>query len=159
MEKKFDVIVVGGGPAGIGASISAARSGVRTLLIERYGFLGGTTTISLVNAIYGIQLTGLGGIVEKIRTKLKEQGAVREFSLHDKELPYAFFEDQGGVDVEEYKFLVLDLIEEAEVELLLHSFVIGVLKADGVIVHNKSGCQEYFSSMVVDGTGDGDVAA
>ena len=66
---EVDVLVVGGGPAGIGASIAAARNGANTLLVEQYGFLGGMWTAGLVNPIFDAELKG--GIIEELISRLK----------------------------------------------------------------------------------------
>ena len=60
----YDVIVVGGGPAGIGAAITAGRKGLKTLVIERYGFFGGTWTAALVNPFF--DTANKGGLVKEL---------------------------------------------------------------------------------------------
>lgn len=73
VHDKYDVIVAGGGPAGIGAAIAAARNGVKTLLVDRYGFLGGMWTVGLINPLFDHR--NKGGILEEMIEHLKERGA------------------------------------------------------------------------------------
>ena len=68
----YDVIVVGGGPAGIGTAITAGRKGLKTLIIERYGFFGGTWTASLVNPFF--DYANKDGLVKEITTELALHG-------------------------------------------------------------------------------------
>lgn len=147
---RYDVIVAGGGPAGTGAAISAARLGKKVLLIERYGFLGGNWTAALVNPFPYVQYEERGGIVHEIVNRLKAEGA------------------WGGwidrcFDFEAMKRLLDTMMIEAGVDLLLHSWVADVVKDDnqvtGVIVENKSGRGAWLADVVIDCTGDGDAAA
>ena len=77
--READVVVVGGGPGGCAAAIAAARNGAKTILVERYGHLGGMATGGLVNIIpnladiYGVQ--GIGGFCQEYITRLKNRGA------------------------------------------------------------------------------------
>lgn len=152
-----DVVVCGGGPAGIGAALSAARNGAKTVLIERYGFLGGMGTAGLVSSFaYGYHdkkrfITG--GIFQEVRQKLYEREAL------------IMTERKGWepFNPEMYKILAYELLQEAGVILLCHTLVVDVVQEKGrikaVIIESKAGRQAIIGNMYVDATGDGDVAA
>src|SRR5262252_2266157 len=160
---RADVIVVGGGVAGVAAAIAAARTGVDTLLIERYGALGGNLTIGLLEASMsfhdrqGRQL--IGGIPDEIIRRLKEAGGTVGHVVDD--VGYA-----GTVtpyDPEELKMVCLEMTQEAGVRLLLHTWVVRAIR-DGtqlqaIIIENKSGRQVIEAKIFVDCSGDADVAA
>lgn len=158
----YDVAVLGGGPAGITAALAAARSGARTILVERYGFLGGMSTLALVypwmsfHAASGEQV--IQGIPQEIVDRLKERGA-SPGHLRD---TIGFVYSLTPYNAEAYKVLVLEMLEEAGVELLLHSFVTAAettgKRIDKVIVNHKSGQSEIKANVFIDATGDGDVA-
>ena len=74
LDRSYDVIVLGGGSAGIGAAIGAARSGAQTLLVERYGFLGGMATAGMVGTICGLFRSGTSS------PKLVTEGFGAEFA-------------------------------------------------------------------------------
>jgi hypothetical protein len=162
MQKK-DVIVVGGGPTGIAASVAAARCGAKTLLIERYGFLGGMTTAGLVSHWDPIELMEITGIARELYHLLKERKGVRDFPYQTIEMPFTYWEAGCGIDAEIYKYTVMEVVKNAGVELLLHAFVTDVIKhgnqLQGVIVQSKSGKQGLYGTVIVDATGDGDVGA
>lgn len=153
---QVDVLVAGGGPAGIAAAIAAARSGARTMLVERYGHLGGLATGGLVLFMDGLfDRQGercIGGIhwemMERLRAidGLAESGPGR---LH--------------VDSELLKVVADEMCLESGVALRLHSWAVDTVMDDGnvkgVIVESKSGRQAILSRVCVDGTGDGDIAA
>ena len=119
---KFDVIVVGGGPSGACAAIAAARNGARTLLVERYGFLGGMGTAALVGPWMtfhdeaGNQV--IQGIGEEIVQRLKDLGGspghVRDTT--------GYVHTVTPFDPELAKMVYLDLCLESGVELLLHTW-------------------------------------
>ncbi|MBC7092169.1 MAG: FAD-dependent oxidoreductase [Nitrososphaeria archaeon] len=161
--KDVDIIVVGAGPAGVSAAIAAAREGVSVLLIERYGILGGTLAAAMVPHFDPIPLIGLKGIPREIYDRLKREGALIEGFAEKIEMPYTFWETGSAFDPEMFKLILLEMIEEANVKLLLHSLVVGSLAKEGnvcgVIVENKSGRQAFKAKVVIDATGDGDVAA
>lgn len=146
---RVDVLVCGGGVAGIAAAASAARSGARTMLLERAGFLGGTATGSAMGLLV-IPASELVGFPREFFTRLaREQGA----GLGDV-VPW---------DIEAYKWTAMDILREAGAQVLLYTWVSEPIVADGrivgVITENKSGRQAIMAKVVIDATGDGDVAA
>lgn len=168
-----DVLVVGSGPAGLAAAIASARNGARTLLVERYGFLGGNLTASLVGpCMTSYSLDGqtqlIKGIFEELVLRLEEVGgaihpskvaAGSEYSGfivfgHDKVTPF---------NPEAVKMMAMEMCLEAGVELLLHTYVADTIVEDaavaGVVAANKSGLQALCASVTVDCSADGDVAA
>lgn len=157
-----DVVVVGGGPAGINAAIAAGRTGARTLLIERYGFLGGMSTVALVypwmtfHTMEGKQV--IGGIAQEIVDRLQ---ALKASPGHVRDT-CGFVHTITPFHPEVYKVLVIDMLKEAGVKLLLHSFVDEV-KTNGdhiesVRVSSKSGPITIQAKTFVDTTGDADLA-
>lgn len=171
-----DVLVVGGGPAGLGAALGAAQAGARVILAERYGFLGGNATAALVMPLmsfhtqrpvearsgstnllpadHGPGEPVVAGVLARLLERLVQVGGALRPSL-----------DTGYVvpfDPEWFKLVALDLLDEAGVHFLLHAFASGVRGAgqvEGVIFETKSGPLVIRASVIVDCTGDGDVAA
>jgi hypothetical protein len=150
VTKKVDVTVVGGGVAGVSAAIAAARNGAKTLLIERYGVLGGTATIGLMGVFMGWDREVNKGVASEVLDRLIAKNAA--FEAHN-----------TLVDPESLKLVLLEMVKEAGVELMLYSFASDVIMEQnsikGVILENKSGRQAVLSKVVVDATGDGDIAA
>ncbi len=144
---EYDVIVVGGGPAGIGTAITSGRRGLKTLLIERYGFLGGTWTASLVNPFF--DSLDKEGLVKELVDDLKSRDSFGAFWG----ITYNF---------ETMKRLLDEKVQDAGVEVLFHTRFCKAIKEDntvkGVIVENKGGRMAFTAKYVVDCTGDGDVA-
>ncbi|MGE5508060.1 MAG: FAD-dependent oxidoreductase [Chitinophagales bacterium] len=153
---QYDVVVAGGGTAGAVAAIAAARKGVSVLLLEQYGFLGGTATAGLVSPLMTAHVDGqplVTGISAEIRQRLAAEGnAGRDRSGND-----------GWFNPEALKFVLEDLALEAGVELLYHSWVVGPVvdgqAVQGLFFESKSGRQTVAAKVVVDATGDADVAA
>jgi len=150
-KNNYDVIVAGGGIAGVAAAVASSRLGAKTLLIERYGFLGGLATAGLVNP-FMTHCTSTGepliaGFYDEIRAKLAEMDGIKG----------------NAFDSEAMKLALQEMTLDAGVSLLLHSWISGVIMDGpavcGVKVVNKSGEQEYKAKRVVDATGDGDIAA
>jgi len=168
-----DVVVAGGGPAGVAAAIAAAREGADTLLVERAAVLGGMATCGLMTSFNGFrnehppnELQSVKGIAQEIVSDLAILNGISGRTAHGDftnellagQVPYAV-----GFDPEVLKYLLFRLCREAKVRLLLHSYVCGSVVDGGVIrgiiVENKSGRQGIEARIVVDATGDGDVAA
>jgi ribulose 1,5-bisphosphate synthetase/thiazole synthase len=171
-----DVLVVGGGPAGIGAALGAARAGADVVLAEQYGFLGGMATVALVMpwmsfhtrrptpprlgdvglmpGDHGEGEPVVGGVhVEVIERLVAAGGAVSPSPETGYTVPF---------DPEVYKSVALRVLDEAGVHYLLHAFASGVMHeggSSGVIFETKSGPLVVQPGAVVDSTGDGDVAA
>ncbi len=148
-----EVLVVGGGPAGVGAAVTAARRGARVTLLEAYGFLGGTLTAALLNE-FGWR-EGKPGLPAEVIDRLISVGG----TLHCQE--------PGGVSVkfapEAMKYVLDQIAVESGIQLLLHAPVCAALvergQVRGVVAATKSGCRAIRAAVTVDATGDGDVAA
>ena len=170
---RFAVVVVGGGPSGVMAAAAAARSGAKTLLVERYGFLGGTGTAGQMTCYNGFRnqrppeaLQTVKGIPAEYIAELVRLGGVTDRvpypqAKHDVrrgDLPYCI-----GFDAEAAKVASLNLLQKEGVNLLLHSQVVGPMleesRVTGIIVESKGGRQAIAAEVVVDASGDGDVAA
>ncbi len=170
--RDVDVIVVGGGPAGLAAAIAASRAGARTVLVEQFGYLGGTATASLMACINGFRnqvepdaTQTVRGIAEEIVLQLKAMDGLGKSPYPQKAYPTTpgALEYSYAIDTERFKFLTLKLCVDAGVDLLLHTYFTDAIVEDGVvqgiIVENKSGRQAMLARVVVDASGDGDVAA
>lgn len=158
-----DVLVVGAGPAGIGAAIAAARNGAKTLLIERYGFIGGNLTIAMVNPmftfhdIHGKQvIKGIAGeLVDRLVELKQSDGHVSDLTFDNASMtPF---------DPEGMKILLLRMVKESGAQLLLHSLVVGATrkgnKVDSVIIESKSGRHAIIPKYVIDCSADADIVA
>jgi hypothetical protein len=173
-----DVLVVGGGPAGLGAALAAAEAGVKVLLVEQYGFLGGSATAGLVVTMasyytssniplqktsdvtlfptdHGLGKPIIGGVWEKLIGRLVSANGAYAPSPHTGFMvPF---------DPEVLKLVALEMLNEAGVDLLFHAFASGVTMdgdvVTGVVFETKSGPIVAKAKVVVDCTGDGDVAA
>jgi len=150
---KTGVLVVGGGPAGIGAAIAAAKMGAETLLIENYGFFGGIASQSIGMVINQMRPDGQprGYVHELLYEKLSNYGdqAVR-VSTH-----------QFWVNVEYLKVAILDALEAVDCKYLVHLKAVDAItdgnRVKGVVVATKSGLMDIYADVVVDCTGDADI--
>lgn len=155
IQKSVDVLVVGGGPAGIGASIAAARQGKKVLLLEKRAFLGGNITACYVeNCNYFFHNTNCHseGIYAEIEEKFNKKYSndnVREKREHTFHSEYL-------------KVFLDDFTKENNVEVLFHSFVNEVImdqdRISAVLIQTKKGPIAVQAEIVIDATGDGDVA-
>ena len=151
-----DVLVCGGGFAGVAAAVCAARNGAGVLLVERYGFLGGLVTGGLVITTPPLD----NGINREIAQRLQEQQVYKPLRNPGAEMIAL---KMRAIDPEVVKFELAQMLQEQNVRLLLHTLIVGsiveqnVLK--GIVIENKAGRQAIRAKMVVDATGDADVAA
>lgn len=152
IARKADVVVCGGGPAGIGAAIEAARSGASTVLIESAGFLGGTWTAGLLGVM--LDTKGKGGLLKELMDILTR----REWRVTSIGTGNLF-----TFEVEKMKLLLEEICQQAGVELMYYTSVTGSIVQKGrvthVLVDSKSGHQAIEGKIFVDATGDGDLAA
>ena len=148
-----DVLVAGGGPAGVGAALAAARAGASTMVVERYGALGGLWTTGLVNPLF--DHANKGGILRELIADLTARGAWRDDPVRPGFLTC--------FDIEAMKWLLDAKMAEAGVEVLFGAWVADAIvdggRVGGVLVESKSGRGAVRAKVVIDCTGDGDVAA
>ncbi|HEY5339571.1 MAG TPA: FAD-dependent oxidoreductase, partial [Candidatus Aquilonibacter sp.] len=159
--QEFDVLVVGGGNAGCAAALAAARHGARTMLVERYGFLGGTATASMVGpwmTFHSGERRIVGGIAQEIVERLMRRGG-SPGHLHDSS---DYVPTITPFDPELHKALLFEMMEEADVRLLLHSWVLdAICDGDDVVgarFATVGGIREYAGRTVIDSTADAYVA-
>ncbi|MGQ9605957.1 MAG: FAD-dependent oxidoreductase [Thermogutta sp.] len=155
---RCQVLVVGGGPAGVSAAIAARRAGADVTLVERYGHFGGLWTGGLVLLVLGHIVSGgkqvCMGIGEEMMQRLEK-------------LPGGILNRQTGrnptVDAEALKYVMVEMIEEAGVEVFLHAWGVDAILEEnavrGAVFESKSGRQAILADVVVDATGDGDIFA
>ncbi|HEX4014993.1 MAG TPA: FAD-dependent oxidoreductase [Candidatus Cybelea sp.] len=158
----YDVLVVGGGNAGCAAAIAAARHGARTLLVERYGFLGGTATAAMVGPWMTFHSSAdriVGGIAQEIVERLQRKGA-SPGHLRDSSDYVATI---TPFDPEVHKALLLEMMQEAGVGLLLHAYFLAAqVEGDemrGATFATIGGSRGFTATVVVDATADALVAA
>ena len=160
-----DVVVCGGGVAGLGAAIAASRNGAATLLVERNNGLGGDASVAGSALLYQSARDARGILKEMIDRMVAANGAVTDFKT---DYPPHNLGTGPGVEFvvyepETFKQVALDMLEEAGVKLLLYTqFSEPILRGNevaGVFLENKSGRSAVLSNVVLDCTGDADVAA
>lgn len=162
-----DVLVVGGGTAGLAAAIASGRTGARTLLVDRFPFLGGEAMTGL--NIHGFHSNDeqhiVRGIGWEIIERLMEMGCASDMRFRNPgqpDKPLLAVRDIS-IDREAFNYVVLGMLEEAGVDLLFHSYASDVLMEGnavrGVVVENKSGRILLPAKSVIDATGDADIAA
>ena len=153
--RRTEVLVVGSGPGGLAAALAAARAGVEVCLVERFGCFGGNITV-----------VGVEGLAwYRHEATVEANGIGREFEERAKAMGAAVPESQSlsyELDSEGFKLVADALVEEAGVTGLLHrTFVAPVMDGDrcaGIIVESKAGREAILAKIVIDATGDADVA-
>ncbi len=162
---EYDVAVLGGGPAGIAAAVAAARAGRRTLLIERYGFLGGMGTAAGVTNFCGLHANVHGemhrvvqGIATDLLARIDRLGGLNAPHLI---LGKIFAQ---AYDTAAYKIAADDLLAAHKVDILFHALGAGVVmhdirRIDALMMETKAGRQAVRAGIYIDCSGDGDLAA
>jgi FAD dependent oxidoreductase len=157
-----DVLVVGGGSAGSSAAIAASRTGARTILVERFGFLGGTGT-AVLDTFYGYFTPGsmekkvVGGIPDEVAARLEARGVLLK-------RPNTYGAGAGlTYDPEVLKVVWDELVSLSGARVLFHAYFADVLmdgaRVSGVIVGTKRGLRAIHARVIVDASGDADVVA
>ncbi|MGP6159470.1 MAG: FAD-dependent oxidoreductase [Vulcanimicrobiaceae bacterium] len=159
----YDVLVVGGGNAGCAAALAAARSGAHTLLVERYGFLGGTATAAMVGpwmTFHSGRERIVGGIAQEIVERLVARGASPGHIADSSD----YVATITPFDPEAHKALLFEMMRESRVKLLLHAYFLEALCDDlgtvcGASFATVGGIREYDAKVTIDATADAHVAA
>jgi hypothetical protein len=149
-----DVLVVGSGPGGLSAALSAAREGAETMLLERYGCFGGVITQAMVGTLAWYRtnekVVDAGGIGVEFEQRAKQMEA---------SLPIFLYQ---VLDTEKFKFIADQMVQEAGIVPLLHCPTVDVIMEGntikGVITESKAGRQAILAKRVIDATGDADLA-
>lgn len=154
---EVDVLVAGSGPAGFAAALAAARLGVKVLLVERYGYLGGMMTGAHVVAVLGMgdgSHTGpkAGGVLADLRDRLEPLGGITKTNS----------DGDYWLDPEMFKWLGVEMLREVGVDILTHAMVCDPVLEDGavrgVFLETKQGRVAVRAKVVIDGTADADIA-
>lgn len=151
--RRYDVAVLGGGFAGVGAALAAARMGAKVLLVEKGNCLGGAAVHGLVNpfmpystTIDGQRVALSAGIFEEIHTRLKERNAMAGNSFLEEELKYTLNE----------------MVSEAQIDLLFHAYICGAdrdkERIQSVTVATINGEEKLQAEYFIDATGDAQLA-
>jgi hypothetical protein len=158
-----DVVVLGGGPSGIAAAVAAARQGASTLLVERYGFLGGMGTAAMVTSFCGL-FADVHGEVRRVVTGVADEILERIAALDGLNRP----QGSGAVTVQAYdtaayKCAADQLVLDSGARVRFHTFAVGAFVEDSrltaLVVESKSGRAALLARRFVDCSGDADLAA
>jgi len=183
VKTETEVLVIGGGSAGVSAAVAAARNGAEVMLVERLGYLGGLATGGLIILLLtlddgrGHQV--IGGLCQEVTDRLVQRDAAyfppktewgsTDENLVSRDQRWGLVWGHGphrvrysvAYDPEEFKFALNQMVEEAKVKLLLHSYACDALVEDsrisGVTFQSKSGRFAILAKVVIDASGDGDI--
>ncbi len=183
VKAETEVLVIGGGSAGVSAAVAATRNGAEVILVERLGYLGGLATGGLIILLLtlddGRGRQVIGGLCQEVTDRLAQRNAAyfppqSEWGSEDATL-VARDRDWGLVwghgphrvrysvayDPEEFKFALNNMVEEANVRLLMHAYACDAIVEErriaGVTFQGKSGRFAILAKVVIDATGDGDI--
>jgi len=162
MVHETNVLVVGGGPAGFAAAVAAARTGVKTTLVERYGYFGGQWTGGMVLLVISSHARENGQLVKVLRG-IGDELLERLTKIDGAVVNQAPGKFNPTSDPEATKYMMDEMIREAGVKVFLHSWVADVVMDGavirGVVFESKAGRKAILAQVVIDATGDGDVFA
>lgn len=158
-RRECDVLVCGGGTAGLGAAIAAARNGATTILVERHGYCGGICVSSLVHTFDGARNCRnydqfvVGGIPREVIRRLE---SINGLALDDNPPETLNFDPEAMKQVSD------ELLQAANVKLFYHLFAVEAIcdqdRVESVIAAGKEGLWEIRAKVVIDTTGDGDIS-
>mgnify|MGYP001186537417 FL=1 len=168
LAAETEILIIGGGPAGIAAATAAARCGARVMLLEKYGFLGGMGTAAMVTNFCGLHAS-INGSIQQIVRGVADDILERLDKLDGLREPHPVKAQGGGHDVaaqaydtSAYKMATDDLLLSAGVDIRFHTFAVGAImsgpRIDAVLVETKSGRKAIKAEMFIDCSGDGDLA-
>lgn len=147
-----EIIVAGGGMSGVAAAIAAKKHGADVLLIEQYGFFGGTSTASMVSPFMNFSAGNhqlVYGVFQEMLDELHKYGGRKAGSR--------------AFDSETLKVVLFDMLDKYKVDYLLHTYLTGVIREGNlvkeIITESKSGKQNYSAKFFVDTSADADLAA
>lgn len=158
VRASVDILVVGGGPAGLMAAQAASHDGKKVMLIESRGYLGGNLLIGIPILAFlsrkGYQI--IKGEPQQFIDRLRAKGAASDHIPCPLHVSYTMFEPEAAATT------AIELMEDSGVNVLMYVFCAGVIKegndVKGVIIESKAGREAIFAKTVIDCTGDGDVA-
>lgn len=183
VKAETEVLVIGGGSAGVAAAVAAARNGAEVILVERLGYLGGLATGGLIILLLtlddGRGRQVIGGLCQEVTDRVAQRGAAHfppksewgsedaEFIRRDQRWGLVWGHGPHRVrysvayDPEEFKFALNQMVEEAKVTLLLHAYACEAIvendRVTGVTFQSKSGRFAILANVVIDASGDGDI--
>ncbi|GAJ02703.1 unnamed protein product, partial [marine sediment metagenome] len=165
VKGEYDVIVAGAGLAGCAAAIQSGRMGIKTLLIERTGNLGGVAVSAMMASVSNFYFTKsdkkvIAGISYEVQEQLGKKGVIPP-GWKNHIVP------QIPNNADEMQVLLFNMLKKADVKIMLETLVSdticgetedGLTPVKGLIIENKEGRQAVFAKTIVDSTGDADIA-